>query len=98
MLRVNGIESLSLHGGLNQKQRTEVLAEFRVGGPTTPRVLLMSSVGSVGLNMSFANIMIVAVSRIGADLFMLLNYYTRMCCGRCWKISSSWGTSGDTRK
>ena len=38
MLRVNGIESLSLHGGLNQKQRTEVLAEFRVGGPTTPHV------------------------------------------------------------
>jgi len=62
MLRLNGIGCLSLHGGLNQKQRTEVLAEFRAGGPATPRVLLMSSVGSIGLNMSFANIMIVAVS------------------------------------
>ena len=62
MLWVNGIECLSLHSRLNQKQCTEVLAKFRAGGPTIPRVLLMSSVGSVGLNMSFANIMIVVVS------------------------------------
>jgi hypothetical protein len=98
MLHVNGIECLSLHGRLNQKQRTEVLAEFRVGGPTTPRVLLMSSVGSVGLNMSFANVMIVVVSGIDANPVHGANCYTRMCCGRYWRISSLWAVSGDTHK
>jgi hypothetical protein len=47
---------------MSLRDRTKVLDQFRAGGPTHPRVLLMSTVGTVGLNMAFANVMIIAVS------------------------------------
>jgi len=62
MLELHGIASVSLHGKLSQKQRAEILDGFRTAGPGQPRVMLMSGVGAVGLNMSFASILIIAVS------------------------------------
>ena len=46
---------------MKQAERTEKLREFRESGRNGVRVLLMSSVGSVGLNIACANILIIVV-------------------------------------
>jgi len=51
-----------MHGKMSFRARVNVLEQFRAGGPGSPRVLLMSGIGQVGLNMAFANVMIIAVS------------------------------------
>jgi len=99
MLLLHGIESVSLHGKLSQKQRAEILDDFRKGGPDHPRVMLMSSVGAVGLNMSFASVLIIAVS-ISYLIHHLSPHLTlsRMFSGRSSRTSSWWGGCGGIRR
>ena len=44
------------------KKRTDTVNAFRSGGRDDPRVLIMSAVGLVGLNVADANYMVMLVS------------------------------------
>jgi superfamily II DNA/RNA helicase len=61
VLKANGIKTLSIHGGLSQAVRSKRLEEFKSSGREGVRVLLISNVGAVGLNIAFANILIILV-------------------------------------
>jgi SNF2 family DNA or RNA helicase len=64
-LKNNGIHSLTLHGQMSLPKRTEQLETFRHGDRDGARVLLISNVGSVGLNIACANILIIVVRDTG---------------------------------
>ena len=57
----NGIKALTMHGSMSQKKRVELLREFRECDRGGARVLLISNIGSVGLNIACANIVIIVV-------------------------------------
>ena len=71
MLRHNDIKSVAIHGKITPPQRVKILEDFKKGGRDDARVLLISNVGSVGLNIAFANILIIVVSARTYDY----NYY-----------------------
>ncbi|KAJ3489622.1 hypothetical protein NLJ89_g11513 [Agrocybe chaxingu] len=56
VLHVNGIEALCLTGGIPIDRRSGIVREFQERSDV--RVLLFTSVGSTGLNMTCANVMI----------------------------------------
>jgi hypothetical protein len=65
------------------RERAKVLDQFRASRPGHPRVLLMSSVGTVGLNMAFANVMIIAVSPSSSlSLVIVHDPFHRMSSGQ----------------
>jgi hypothetical protein len=53
-----------IEGKDTQRKRVETLQEFKRSGRDGPRVLLISSVGALGLNIAFANILVIVV-RVG---------------------------------
>ncbi|KAF7974464.1 hypothetical protein HWV62_12104 [Athelia sp. TMB] len=55
-LSVSGVESIVYNGAMKLAERTKALAEFRAS--STHRVLLMSKVGTVGLNLTCADVAI----------------------------------------
>ncbi|KAH9019253.1 P-loop containing nucleoside triphosphate hydrolase protein [Lactarius pseudohatsudake] len=59
VLKRHGIKALSIHGKVKQQDRTKRLKEFMESGRNGARVLLMSNVGTVGLNIACANILII---------------------------------------
>jgi hypothetical protein len=61
VLESNGINLVTMHGGMSQKKRVDVLNSFRYCDRNGARVLLISNVGSVGLNIACANILIIVV-------------------------------------
>lgn len=61
MLEGNDIKVVTMHGRMSQKKRVELLNEFRHCGRDGARVLLISNVGSVGLNIACAHILIIVV-------------------------------------
>ena len=61
VLNVHGIQSASIHGSLTPAQRQKVVTEFSKPASTT-QVLLCSDVGSTGLNIQAANIILLIVS------------------------------------
>ena len=62
VLEANGIKVVALHGKVSPKRRVQLLKDFERCGRDGARVLLISNVGSVGLNMAFAHILIIVVS------------------------------------
>jgi superfamily II DNA/RNA helicase len=61
VLEAHGIKVVTMHGGMSQEKRVELLNEFRLCDRDGARVLLMSNVGSIQLNMTCANILIILV-------------------------------------
>lgn len=61
VLELYGIKSLQMSGKLLMDQRTSITEEFKKGMRNDPRVLLVSDVGSTGLNIPCANIVIFPV-------------------------------------
>lgn len=61
VLQRNNIQVLSIHGKHKQRERIATLEQFKSSGHDGPRVLLVSNVGSVGLNIAFANILVIVV-------------------------------------
>jgi hypothetical protein len=61
VLKLYGIESLSINGAIPFKQRDMVVEQF-VHKPDSPRVLIFSSIGSAGLNLPIADVVIFFVS------------------------------------
>ncbi|KAN0128350.1 P-loop containing nucleoside triphosphate hydrolase protein [Lactarius tabidus] len=59
VLKRRGIQALSIHGNVGLRDRRKTLEAFKQSGRDGPRVLLISNVGSVGLNIAFANILII---------------------------------------
>lgn len=57
----HGIKNICINGGLTPKQRDDRIRAFK--NDPTIRVLLMSSVGQVGLNLTNASVIILYVSR-----------------------------------
>ena len=57
----NNIKVLIMHGSMSQKKPMELLREFRECDHGGAHVLLISNVGSVGLNIACVNIMIIVV-------------------------------------
>ena len=67
MLR--GIKALELNGRTPQHKRKSVLHEFRSSTRTAgARVLILSMVGTVGLNLACANVMVIAVSLVNYSI------------------------------
>ncbi len=62
MFKVNGIDCMEITGAAPMAQRTKTLSAFRASGRDGPRVLIISQVGSVGLNIEFANVLVLLVS------------------------------------
>ncbi|PSR82818.1 hypothetical protein PHLCEN_2v5964 [Hermanssonia centrifuga] len=58
VFKVNGIKSMEITGAAPMAQRTNTLSTFRASGRDGPRVLIISQVGSVGLNIEFANVLV----------------------------------------
>ncbi|KAK7677244.1 hypothetical protein QCA50_019838 [Cerrena zonata] len=58
VLNVHEIQYLSIDGGMTVARRTKVIHQFRTSGVDGPRVLLVSIVGTTGLNLPFANILV----------------------------------------
>jgi superfamily II DNA or RNA helicase len=58
-----------MHGKIKASERAQILDRMRKGGRDDARVLVLSNIGMVGLNLPFANIMIMMVSLI-YDLFL----------------------------
>lgn len=62
ILDLHGILAVELNGKTPMHRRKAVLENFRVSTRESgPRVLILSGVGAVGLNLACANIMIVMV-------------------------------------
>jgi SNF2 family DNA or RNA helicase len=61
VLELHGISSLLLHGGLDPDERKEVVNKFQLTDRDGERVLLMSQVASVGINLPCANILFIFV-------------------------------------
>lgn len=59
-LDVNNINVITLNGKMNPKQRAAAVEQFKTD--YTAEVLLMSSVGMVGLNLTCADVVIAYVS------------------------------------
>lgn len=57
---MHNISPLILNGGLPVEDRTEIIHQFTTN--PAERVLLLSNVGAVGLNLTVANIVILFVS------------------------------------
>ena len=98
-LKLHGIEAVYLNGSMSASKRTEVISEFRNSGRDGARVMVMSGVGMVGLNLPVANILIVVVSCV--VLANLTRSGTRLTFGRTpyglpWKTTSSSGEFGGT--
>ncbi|KIK23571.1 hypothetical protein PISMIDRAFT_100380 [Pisolithus microcarpus 441] len=61
VLKLHGIRALELHGRIGPAKRKSVLNEFRSSTRDAgARVLILSQVGMVGLNLACANVMIIA--------------------------------------
>lgn len=52
---------LEFNGSMSEKAKAESLAEFKSEEEGTRRVMLLSSVGTTGLNLDFANVLIIVV-------------------------------------
>ena len=63
-------------------QRKAVIEEFRQSGLDGPRVLLMSPVGIVGLNLDCANILIMIVSALNSCLNTVID--SNIFKDSCW--------------
>jgi hypothetical protein len=61
VLSANGIKVVTMHGSMSQKKRVDLLNEFRLCNRDGARVLLISNVGSVGLNIACAHILVIVV-------------------------------------
>ena len=53
---------LSIDGQMTAAKRDAVVRTWKAGGPNVPRVLIISSIGAVGLNLADANIIVIMVS------------------------------------
>jgi hypothetical protein len=79
VLKLYGIESLSINGAIPFKQRDMLVEEF-VHKPDSPRVLIFSSIGSAGLNLPIADVVIFFVSNqlcCAVVLFHLLAHFNQ---------------------
>lgn len=61
MLKANGVKFLEVSGNITPSERVKRLKQFRASGRDGERVLILSNVGSVGLNIACANIVIIVV-------------------------------------
>lgn len=72
---LHGIKVVELNGRTPQHKRKSVLEEFRSSTREAgAHVLILSKVGTVGLNLACANIMIIAVSLLFYVQFHVSNY------------------------
>jgi SNF2 family DNA or RNA helicase len=76
ILELQGIECLTMNGSTKEEHREEVLSKFKT--ESRFRVLLMSMVGGIGLNLTVASTIIVFVRHIHVALACLHD------CDRTW--------------
>lgn len=60
MFKLHGVKCLPLNGTMTTAERTSAIKQFRNDSET--RVLLISTVGSIGLNLTNASVVICFVS------------------------------------
>ena len=66
---------VEIDGSVRPKERVARLGRFKAAQREDPRVLLLSSVGTVGLNIPFANILICIVSSFRFESPSLTNAF-----------------------
>jgi SNF2 family DNA or RNA helicase len=62
VLELYGVKCLSIDGSIPYKKRDDIVQKFLGNG--SPRVLIFSTVGSTGLNLSIADVVIFFVRTI----------------------------------
>jgi TATA-binding protein-associated factor len=62
VLELYDTKSLAIDGSMSFKKRDKIIADFH--SPDSPRVLIFSSVGSAGLNLAIADVVIFFVRTI----------------------------------
>lgn len=58
---------------MTEKAKAQSLANFKSEEPGTARVMLLSNVGTTGLNLDFANVLIIIVSHLVLTLTLATN-------------------------
>jgi superfamily II DNA/RNA helicase len=64
VLEANRIKVETMHGGLTQQKRVDLLNQFRYCDRNGARVLLISNIDLVGLDVSCVNILIMVVREL----------------------------------
>ncbi|EMD31654.1 hypothetical protein CERSUDRAFT_127231 [Gelatoporia subvermispora B] len=59
VLTLHGIRWVTINGAMTVHARQKALREFKNAGREGPRVMIMSGVGMVGMNIAFANLLVV---------------------------------------
>ena len=72
VLSLHGIKNLQLQGKTRQNVCTDIISKFREGGVNDARVLVLSNVGLQGLNLPFANILVMVVHHFPSTLSLLV--------------------------
>lgn len=72
VLHLYGVDSLWIDGGMSYEKRNKVVTNFHTLG--NPRVFIFLSVGSTGLNLSIADVIIFFVSEL-----VILPIYSYSC-------------------
>lgn len=72
ILKLYGIDHVELHGKVSMPSRERILKDFKASGP---RVLFLSGVGMNGLNIAFANILIIVVKSVTIEVLIYANLY-----------------------
>lgn len=73
ILAYKGIKTLIMNGTLKREERDQVIDEFVHGDDPEKRVLLFSSVGAVGLNLTCADVVIMLVSTLSISMLWIGN-------------------------
>ncbi len=88
ILKLHNIQTLELHGDVPITQRPEVTRRFVSATQDGPRVLLMTTVGLVGLNLPCSNILVKLVGVYCLFSSILYTYSCRPKIGRHKMMSS----------
>lgn len=62
-MRLYDIDIVEFNGSMSEKAKAESLATFKSEKEGTARVMLLSNVGTTGLNLDFASVLIIIVGQ-----------------------------------
>lgn len=91
-LRFDGLDVVAITGRNSDLQRASVLADFAKS--TRRQILIMSSIGNVGLNLQFINHIIFMVS-VRPSRLCFAHVHNRICNGRTKRGRKSLAEPGD---
>lgn len=83
VLKLYDIDVVEFNGSMTEKAKALSLANFKSEEPGTARVMLLSNVGTTGLNLDFANVLIIIVRNFILTFNLKLN---SRCQDALWSV------------